>query len=61
MNEKIICILLIAAIVLSFMSVAITLAFDENSLSDKQTTIIKESESQHANVGFVVEDTNKNS
>ena len=55
MNNRIILVLLIAAIVLSVLSVVLTLSFDTSKVSS--TTIIREKGAEPATVGLVIQGT----
>lgn len=59
MNEKIIIILVIVAIILSILSIALTMSFDTTRVFSSNA-IIKESGSESAGVGLVVQGTKAN-
>jgi hypothetical protein len=61
MDDKIIAVLLIAAIIISLVSVIVTIGLNTKSIPlERTTTIIKKSDSSSANVGFVIEETEAN-
>jgi len=62
MNEKIIAILLIVAIVISLTSMFITIGLNTDNIPlERTTTIIKKPDVSSSNIGFVIEKTNENS
>ena len=62
MNEKIIAILLIVAIVISLTSMFITIGLNTDNIQiERTTTIIKKPDVSSSNIGFVIEKTNENS
>ena len=62
MNEKIIAILLIVAIVISLTSMFITIGLNTDNIQlERTTTIIKKTDVSSSNIGFVIEKTNENS
>ena len=62
MNDKIIAVLLIVAIIISLTSMIVTMGLNTKNIPlERTTTIIKKADVSSSNVGLVIEKTNENS